>query len=111
MKKSILLLLLLVFTGSLFGCTDKISDGAYNDLITKLEEMDFDVISEDTEEDILQGQRKWLTINGTENIAVYLYKSNEEMEKDASFIDRGGTSYSNGEKSVEISWEIGRAHV
>lgn len=103
-KKIILILLLFVTTISLFGCSKQISDTAYNELITNLEKMDFNIIAEDVEEDILQGQRKWLTINEKENISVYLYESSEKMEEDASYIHEGGTSYNNGKNDIEISW-------
>jgi hypothetical protein len=104
MKRILSTILLSVLTLSLLGCRNEISETAYNDFITKLEEMDFSVISEDVDEDILQGERKWLTINETENISVYFYESNAKMEKDASFIDAGGSSYNNGKEAVEISW-------
>lgn len=104
MKRIFSILLLSVITLSLFGCRNEISETAYNDFITKLEEMDFTVVSEDVDEDILQGERKWLTINETENISVYFYENNAQMEKDASYIDAGGTSYNNGKDAVEISW-------
>lgn len=103
-KKIILILLLLITTISLFGCSKQISETAYNDLITNLEKMDFSIIAEDVEEDILQGQRKWLTINEKENITVYLYESNEMMEEDASYIHEGGISYNNGKNDIKISW-------
>ncbi len=104
MKKSVLILLLFVTTISLFGCSNQISDTAYNDLIRNLEKMNFNVIAEDVEEDILQGQRKWLTINEKENISVYLYESSEKMEEDASYIHEGGASYNNGKNVTQISW-------
>jgi len=104
MKRVISIFLLSVITLSLLGYKNEVSDTAYNDFITKLEEMDFSVISEDVDEDILQGERKWLTINETENISVYFYSSNAKMEKDASYIDAGGTGYNNGKDAVEISW-------
>ena len=104
MKRILSIILLSLITLSLLGCRNEISDTAYNDFITKLEEMDFSVTSEDVDEDILQGERKWLTINKTENISVYFYESNAKMEKDASYIDSGGSSYNNGKDAVEISW-------
>lgn len=104
MKKIVLIFLLLVITISLFGCSKDISDTAYNDLITNLEKMNFNVIAEDAEKSILQGQRKWLTINKNENISVYLYESSKRMEEDASYIHEGGTSYNNGKSAAEISW-------
>ncbi len=104
MKKIVIFLLLILTTIFLFACSKQISDTAYEDLITNLEKMDFNIAAEDVEKDILQGQRKWLTINENENITVYLYESNEKMEEDASYIDKGGSSYTNGIKNVEISW-------
>jgi len=104
MKRILSILLLSVITLSLLGCRNEVSETAYNDFIAKLEEMDFSVASEDVDENILQGERKWLTINETENISVYFYESNAKMEKDASYIDAGGSSYNNGKDAVQISW-------
>ena len=104
MKKIVLILLLFISTISLFGCSKEISATTYNDLITSLEKADFNVITEDVEKSILQGQRKWLTIKENENISVYLYESNEKMEEDSSYIDEGGTSYDNGKSATKISW-------
>lgn len=104
MKRIVLISLLIVTIIFLFGCSKQISDTAYQDLMSNLEKMDFSIATEDVEKDILQGQRKWLTINENENISVYLYESNEKMEEDASYVDKGGSSYTNGIKNVEVSW-------
>lgn len=104
MKKNILILLLLIAILSLFGCSKKVSITEYEQLILNLEDVGFSVIEEDVGEDILQGQRKWLTINDEENISVYLYENSQKMEEDASYINEGGTSYTNDGKNVEISW-------
>ena len=104
MKKIVLILLLFISTISLFGCSKEISATTYNDLITSLEKADFNVITEDVEKSILQGQRKCLTIKENENISVYLYESNEKMEEDSSSIDIGGTSYNNGKDNADIEW-------
>jgi hypothetical protein len=103
-RKIVLILMLFITVLSIFGCSKQISDTAYNDLITNLEKKDFNVIAEDVEENILQGQRKWLTINENENISVYLYESSEKMEKDASRIDKEGFGYTNGNTETQISW-------
>ena len=81
MRKIVLILMLFITVLSIFGCSKQISDTAYNDLITNLEKKDFNVIAEDVEENILQGQRKWLTINENENISAYLYESSERWKK------------------------------
>ena len=104
MKKSGTVLLLLITVLLLLGCSKEFSEATYNRLLTELREMGYDVDAKSVQVDILQGQRRWLTIDETENISVYLYESPGKMEKDASYIDEGGSSYRNGESSVEISW-------
>lgn len=86
------------------NCSKQIPNTAYEELIISLENMGFKVNVEDVEEDILIGQRKWITINENDNISVYLYESSEKMKEDASYIHEGGTSYNNGDKRMEISW-------
>lgn len=97
-------LLFVIAVVFLFGCRSEISEVAYNELLTGLRAMGVHVDAQAVDEDILQGQRRWLTINGVENISVYLYESPRKMEQDASYIDEGGSGYTNGRKSVEISW-------
>ncbi len=104
MKKVVFVFLLSFITLSLFGCNNQISEETYHDFITKLEEMNFNVKEEDAGKDILEGERKWVTVDESENLSVYLYESNQHMEKDASFMDAGGTGYHNGRNSVEDSW-------
>ena len=102
--KKIFLILLLVSILLLFGCSEEISETSYNDLITSLNNMNFKVTVEDVEKSILQGQRKRLTIKDNENISVYIYKSDKEMEKDASYVSEDGCSYNNGNEAINISW-------
>jgi len=102
--KKIFLILLLVSILLLFGCSEEISETSYNDLITSLNNMNFKVTVEDVEKSILQGQRKWLTIKDNENISIYIYKSDKEMEKDASYVSEDGCSYNNGNEAINISW-------
>ena len=104
MKKSFLILILLIVTVSLFGCSKDASITDYEKLVSNFKDLGFLIAEEDVGKDILQGQRKWLIINDEENLSVYLYKTNKEMEEDASYIDEGGTSYTDGKKNVEISW-------
>lgn len=104
MKKIVLIMLSLIMTMSLFGCSNQIVGTAYNDLITHLEKKDFKVIVEDVEEDILQGQRKWLTINENKNISVYLYENSDKMEEDSSYLSKDGFTYDNGKEIKSISW-------
>jgi len=104
MRKQISILLFIILAISLLGCSNQTEEKTYLDFINKLNELNFKIKAEDVEEDILQGQRKWLTLNEEEHISVYLYENNEKMEEDASYIDSGGASYDNGINSVKISW-------
>ena len=104
LKKKILMLLLIFITTIFYGCSKQISYDAYDDLITDLENMDYTIEAEDVEENILIGKRKWLTVDGTENISVYLYESNAKMEKDASYLSDDGFSYNDGKKSINVDW-------
>lgn len=104
MRKQISILLFVMLSISFWGCSKQIEEKTYLDFITKLNKLNFKIEAEDVEEDILQGQRKWLTLNEEEHISVYLYENNEKMEEDASYIDSGGASYDNGKNSVKISW-------
>lgn len=104
MRKQISILLFIILTISQLGCSNQTEEKTYLDFINKLNELNFRIEAEDVEEDILQGQRKWLTVNEDEHLAVYLYESSEKMEEDASYLDGGGASYDNGKNSVKISW-------
>jgi len=98
---------LCIITTLLFtGCNPsiQISYDAYNELIRNLETMGYTVEVEDVEKSILSGERKWLTLNGSENISVYLYKNRDKMEKDASYLSDDGYSYNDGKKSIIIEW-------
>jgi len=88
------------------GCnvSTNISYEAYERLISNLENMGYVVEVEDVEKSILKGERKWLTLNGSDNISVYLYESNHKMEKDASYISDDGYVYNDGKKSTIIEW-------
>lgn len=104
MKKVVLVILLFVTAIFLFACSNQTSDMAYNNLVANFEKMNFSVISEDAEESILQGKRKWLVIDEKENISVYLYENKEKMEKDSSYLSKDGFSYDDGKEIKLISW-------
>ena len=104
MKKVVLFFMVLILVTPIVGCSSRVSEIALNDLITKLEQKGFNVISKDEKKEIFQGKRKSLSINKNENIDVYLYQTNEKMEEDSSSIDRGGTSYNNGKNNADIDW-------
>lgn len=57
----------------------------------------------------LAGKRYWLTLEKGEHLSVYVYRNNELAQKDASYVDGGGCSYSKPGKDVHVSW-VGLPH-
>lgn len=107
MKKYIFTILCVTIALLTFvGCnrSTHISYDAYEELVKNLQSKGYTIDAEDVEKSILSGERKWLTIDGSENISVYLYGSNAEMEKDASYLADDGFSYNNGKNDVQIEW-------
>lgn len=107
MKKIIFAILcVIILLLTLIGCNSsaQISYDAYEELVRNLENTGFTIEAEDVEESILLGERKWLTLNGSDNISVYLYENNDRMEKDASYLSDDGFSYDNGRESIDIEW-------
>ena len=62
---------------------------------------DFEII--DVNKDFLPAVRKRM-INDDMAIDIYVFDSEEEAEREAGFIDEGGSSYDNGRKAVHVSW-------
>lgn len=104
MRKFIGIILLINFAIAICSCSKQISFDAYEKLIENLENMNYTIKAEDVEEDILNGERKWLTVDENANISVYLYVSSDEMEKDASYISDDGFTYDNGKHAATIEW-------
>ena len=107
MKKIIFAILcVIILLLTLIGCnrSAQISYDAYEKLVRNLENKGFTIETEDVEESILLGERKWLTLNGSDNISVYLYENNDRMEKDAPYLSNDGFSYNNGKESIDIEW-------
>lgn len=107
MKKIIFAILcVIILLLTLIGCnrSAQISYDAYEELVRNLENKGFTIETEDVEESILLGERKWLTLNGSDNISVYLYENSDRMEKDASYLSNDGFSYNNGKESIDIEW-------
>ena len=107
MKKIIFAILcVIILLLTLIGCnrSAQISYDAYEELVRNLENTGFTIEAEDVEESILIGERKWLTLNGSDNISVYLYENNDRMEKDAPYLSNDGFSYDNGKESIDIEW-------
>lgn len=103
MKKLIFLMITLLI---LTSCSKKTKENG-TDYITFLEMLDENGIQYkegdlDTSS-FLSVARKPIFIED-EIIGIYEYASNEDMEKDSMYIDKGGSSISMPGKGVEISW-------
>jgi uncharacterized lipoprotein NlpE involved in copper resistance len=57
----------------------------------------------DVQKDFLPTTRKIMTMD-KEVIDIYSYNSSKDMENDAKNIDKYGSQYSNGDKSVIVDW-------
>lgn len=101
LKASVIILILLTLI-YIFVKPDKYD--SYYDTMKVLEEKGFIITTEDTHKDILFGERKWLTLNQTENIAIYIYEDHLAMEADAACIDINGSPYSTPNNIKFISW-------
>ena len=99
---AISMLLILAFVGC-SGNSAKVNDYSIEQFAAELKNKNYDFELKDAKEDFLPTARKRLII-GNEAIEIYLYKSNKAMEEDSKRIDSGGCSYSNGNKSIEVSW-------
>jgi len=73
-------------------------------VIAELESSGFVVEVQDVEKDILNGERKWLTIDQKENVSIFIYYNKNEMEEDADRISIDGCSYDSFMKKVNVSW-------
>lgn len=102
--KKIIIIPLVAITLLLFGCSKEISYETYDEFTLGLANGGYTIEEEDVGKSILSGQRKWLTANGDENMSVYIYESNDKMEKDSAYISKDGFSYDKGKEATEISW-------
>lgn len=116
MKKIVLFILLMAMTITQYGCIkddssqsnkEPIDEKEYNTFIKDLEDMNITVEERninDIEHHILQGKPRWLDINKDEQIYVYLYENNKEMEKDISYLSEDGSTYDNNGGAVIFEW-------
>jgi hypothetical protein len=105
-KRIILLILSSFIMAGLIGCSNgNNSKDAFNieqfEKAMKDKGCSFEI--KDAGQDFLPTERKRMLI-GNEVLEIYLYSSNEKMEKDAKAIGSGGNSYNSLGKSVLVDW-------
>jgi len=104
--KKIVLLFISVTLLALTSCSQKPSENEsdYTVFLNMLADSNIQYTEEDTDtSSFLSVTRKPILI-GDDIISIYEYDSNKDMEKDSTYIDKGGSSISYPGKEVEISW-------
>jgi len=97
-------LLTIFLTLGFVGCSsNRVNEYSVEQFTNDMRSKKYDFVLKDVEKDFLPTTRKRL-IFGTEAIEIYIYKSSKSMEKDSKRIDSNGCGYSNGFKSVYVSW-------
>lgn len=105
-KHAILLVLSLLIFIMFIGCSNKQnSKNTFNieEFANQMKAKNYKFEVKDVEKDFLPTTRKRMIID-KEAIDIYVYNSNKEVENDAKRIDVGGCEYSDGNKSVNVSW-------
>lgn len=101
-KKGMYLILLVMIMLFTVGCTPKSEEFSINDFAGSMEERNYKFEIKDVEKDFLSGDRKIMQVD-KEQIDIYVYKNNKDMEKDASRIE-SGNKYNNGKESIIVDW-------
>lgn len=100
-----LFLLLLIFT-MFVGCSIKSNSNdtfGIEQFQNEMKAKNYNFAIKDVEKDFLPTTRKRMII-GNEALDIYIYSSNQKMEKDAKLIDSDGGGYHNGTKSIKVDW-------
>lgn len=103
---TVLLFLSILMINILIGCSnEEIEKNTFNidQFASEMKIKGYELELKDVERDFLPTTRKRMII-GKEALDIYLFGSNKKMEDDAERIDSGGCGYSNGNKSIKVSW-------
>lgn len=105
-KYAILIVFILPIFITLIGCSNKQKPKntfGIEQFVNQMKAKNYKFELKDEEKDFLPTTRKRMILN-KEAIDIYLYNSNKEAEDDAKRIDNGGCEYSDGTKSINVSW-------
>lgn len=100
-----LILSLFMFT-TFIGCSSKSNSKDTFDIEKFQDEMktkNYNFEMRDVGKDFLPTTRKRMIIDN-EALDIYLFRNNKKMENEAKCIDSNGFVYSNGTKSIYVSW-------
>lgn len=105
-KYAILIVFILPIFITPIGCSNKQklkNTFGIEQFVNQMKAKNYKFELKDEEKDFLPTTRKRMILN-KEAIDIYLYNSNKEAEDDARRIDNGGCEYSDGTKSINVSW-------
>ncbi len=105
-KNAILLVLPLLIFSIFICCSNKQNSKNtfdINQFANQMKAKNYKFELNDVEKDFLPTTRERMLLD-KEAIDIYLYNSNKEVENDAKRIDDSGCAYSNGNKSIKVSW-------
>lgn len=97
-----LLIVTILLISMLFSCKNKEERFSAEDFIKSMEEKNYDFEVSDVESTFIPTKSKIMKI-GKDNIHIYIYNSNKEMEEDFKKI-KNGNKYDNGEYGVIVDW-------
>lgn len=99
--------ILLLFVIAVFGGCSKENNShktySIEDFENAMKDKGYDFDIKDAKQDFLCAERKRMIIDKTA-IEIYLFRDDKKMEKEAGNISSDGCSYTNGSKSVNVSW-------
>jgi hypothetical protein len=68
-----------------------------------LKDIGYEFVVQDVQQDFLPTTRKRMIFDHIA-LDIYIFSSDEKMEREASYIDSGGCGYDNGFKALNVSW-------
>lgn len=102
--KVFLLLVCVISLISIVGCkSNKENIYTYDDFVSEMKDKGYNLNFRDVDKDFLKGERKRADI-GNEAIDINIYNNNEDMEKDAQYVDKDGGGYDNGRYATKVCW-------
>lgn len=99
-------MMIIIIIGAFTGCSRESTSRetfGIEEFENAMKDKGYDYEIKDAEQDFLQAPRKRMIIDKTA-IDIYLFRSSKKLEKEAGYISGDGCSYTNGSKSLMVSW-------
>jgi hypothetical protein len=98
----LIIIIIAAFTGCSRESTSRETFGI-EEFENAMKDKGYDYEIKDAKQDFLQAPRKRMIIDKTA-IEIYLFRSSKKLEKEAGYISSDGCSYTNGSRSLNVSW-------